>query len=149
MYYRPFLNVHDSINKSPTKINATGRRIVDISFFLRQIKETSDYEPLGSWCFRHMQLILEQQKSAISVLTFKCRMCHLVKKLFTVEESASGFSELEVNKSLVFGAILIISSRGLYLDLYSGDRWRCLLAGAWARRAAPSHTVVVEIHETN
>lgn len=80
---------------------------MDINFFLQQIREISDHEPLGSCSFGHMELISEQQKGAISILTFKCRMCHIVKKLSTVEDSASGLSEPEVTKSLVFGAITI------------------------------------------
>lgn len=110
--YSPPMEVehcHDagSTTESSSEPVVTGRRIIDIDFFFQQIRDISDHEPLGTCDFRYMKLTSEVQKGAVSVFTFKCSMCHIIKKISTSQEATTPSSEADVTKSLVFGAITI------------------------------------------
>lgn len=71
----------ESTQQMPKKA-IEGRRIIDISFFLKQLRDLDNHSNFG--CnFSSMELISEQRKGLISGFKFKCRMCNVFKTVWS------------------------------------------------------------------
>lgn len=78
----------------------SGRRIVDIQHFLKQILKGERHEPFDCSII-DMQVMRENKSGLYSELVLKCRMCLCVKTITTNEN----VKNLDVNSSVVLGCI--------------------------------------------
>ncbi|KAG8189245.1 hypothetical protein JTE90_013773 [Oedothorax gibbosus] len=64
-----------------------GKRIVDIKFFMEQLKQMNSHSPFDC-TFSDMNIISEEIQGFKSGLKFKCNMCNLIKTVWTVPPGA-------------------------------------------------------------
>lgn len=94
----------------------TGRRIIDVKYFLDQINRINDHKPF-SCTFNDMYLTKETRTGFFSTLTFKCKMCNLTEKIAT--ENPKNVDQLSVNEAMVMGKIMTGSGHA-HLEECSG-----------------------------
>ncbi|KAJ8893862.1 hypothetical protein PR048_006463 [Dryococelus australis] len=96
---------HTNNNQKPTNQGEKldGRWIVDIKYFLNSIMSLCCYEPFNC-SFKDMELVDERQLGFCSVLSFKCKMCHISETIRT-EPPSKYATTVNVNASAVSGMI--------------------------------------------
>lgn len=87
--------------KTPEK--TIKRRIIDVSYFLSELKRISDHGPLGC-SFTELDLIAETQIGLESKFTFRCRLCN--QKFIIIGDNCSE-NYLNINMCAVAGTIAI------------------------------------------
>ncbi|KAJ8912412.1 hypothetical protein NQ315_013479 [Exocentrus adspersus] len=86
---------------NPPEIKLEGRRIVDIGFFLEEIRRMEKHPPFDC-TFLDMYPYSERRTGLNStIITFKCKMCGIVQTIYLCENTAS----VDSNTSLVMGTI--------------------------------------------
>lgn len=88
---------------TPSRCNIQGRRVVDMEFFLRQIKEIDDHVPFHC-SFKDMEPVREVRRGLISGFAFKCNMCNIEKTLWT-DDNQNKTSVMDVNSSAVSATV--------------------------------------------
>lgn len=94
----PTLNVEeDSVEK------IDGKRIIDINFFIQKIQGQGleDHGPGTSCSFANMKIINETRYGFRSEFTFWCQMCHLLKRVSTVDTADE--TKMDLNIAAVAG----------------------------------------------
>jgi len=79
----------------------SGRRIIDLPFFLDQIKEMDDHPPFGC-SFKDMTLVKETRYGYRSTLEFRCNMCNITKRIDT---SRKENDKNDINEDAVMGTL--------------------------------------------
>ena len=87
----------------PENQGISGRRIVDIKYFLEQLKLLNDHSPF-TCTFSDMKLVSEKRNGLRCALTFKCNMCNVQKILWS---EASKGNSMDVNKAAITGIMNI------------------------------------------
>lgn len=89
---------------SETHNEMIGKRIIDVSYILKQIKDSKHNG--GFWCnFNDMDFVSEDRRGCYSEFLFKCRMCYITKKIWSVKKSPK--TNRSINKALVNSIIAI------------------------------------------
>ena len=89
----------------------SGRRIIDIVYFINEIKRISDHGTVFDCSFKNMSLKSEIKKGLRSGFVFECEMCRKIDTAWT-EPEISGY--VNINTSAVAGTI---SAGGGYATL--------------------------------
>lgn len=92
-----------STTEEPATSALSGRRIVDIGYFIQQLQQMSAHSPFGC-SFSDMKLISERKMGLNSALKFKCMMCNTEKIVWTNTTSKST-SSLGINTAAVTGTL--------------------------------------------
>ncbi|KAL4719043.1 hypothetical protein ACJJTC_013676 [Scirpophaga incertulas] len=79
------------------------RRIIDVSYFLSELKRISNHGPLGC-SFTELDLVAETQNGLQSKFTFKCRLCN---SKFCINSDNCSDNYLNINTCAVAGTIAI------------------------------------------
>lgn len=93
-----------------TLYTISGKRIIDASFFFEQLKEMNSHDPFGC-TFSDMDIVSEDLRGLRSGIKFKCRMCHVMKTVWTSRHPGT---ESNLNTEAV---IAIMSIGGGYSNL--------------------------------
>lgn len=80
----------------------TGRRIVDVCYFFKQLQEISNHGPFGCTLL-NLEIISELRNGLQSTFKFKCKMCNAIKEIST----DSNGSEFNINSAAVLGILSI------------------------------------------
>lgn len=86
----------------PTEYVISGRRIVDLNYFINRIKYISEHAPQFNCSIVNMKLQNEIKRGLKSGLVFKCNMCGIVKTIWTEPEETTS---MDINSAAVAGAI--------------------------------------------
>ncbi|CAH2088998.1 unnamed protein product [Euphydryas editha] len=91
-----------------TSVVIEGRRIIDIQFFIDQIKTLNNHNTATGCTFDNLNIIKERKDSLKSSFTFLCNMCNMQFQLFSTQSSAA---KMDVNQGAVTGALMIGSGK--------------------------------------
>lgn len=83
-----------------TPIELQGKRVIDISHFLQQVKLMDSHGPFGC-SFANMDVISESRKGLNSCIKFRCSMCNIEKNIWTNDTA----SKMGINTAAVSGTI--------------------------------------------
>lgn len=110
---------------SPSKldnINETvlsGVRLVDISFFIKQLTEASNHNPTFGCTLSNMHVVREMYRGLSPFLVFKCRMCNIEIHVPTHDQGKDA-SEMNINTRAVAG-IMSIGGGFSHLEEFSAS----------------------------
>lgn len=90
----------------------SGRRIIDIHYFVKELKEISDHAPQFGCTFANMDLKCEVKRGLRSGFLFQCNMCGMKKTAWS--EDINDGTVMDINSAAVAG---VISSGGGYTCL--------------------------------
>lgn len=110
-------------------LELTGRRIIDISHFLNSIVDIGYHAPF-SCSFADMYPISESRTGFITTITFKCKMCNLVKSI-TSEKSTLGPSS--VNAALVSGIMSTGGGFSQLAEISASIDMPCMATDTWRK----------------
>ncbi|KAL4123337.1 hypothetical protein QTP88_015534 [Uroleucon formosanum] len=88
-----------------SKAQLSGRRIVDINYFFKQIQESLHTRSFGC-SFLNMDFVSEIHVGFLSKFKFKCRMCG-IKTLILSEKTGEPTEHLPINEAAVNGTLSI------------------------------------------
>lgn len=92
------------MNNSTFDANNIGRRIVDMSCFIKSIMALNKHEPFQCG-FGDMQIVGEHRVGLISCFRLQCKMCNLSTDLHT--ENPSMATEMNLNSAAVLATLSI------------------------------------------
>lgn len=116
---------------TPSGSKILGRRVVDIEFFLRQIKEIDDHVPFHC-SFKDMESVREVRRGLISGFTFKCNMCNTEKTLWT-DDNPNKKSVMDVNSSAVSATVSTGGGHAQLEELMSTMNIPCLSSNTFKK----------------
>lgn len=101
---------------TPTSIfKITGKRIVDISFFIEQLKQMNSHGAFDC-TFADMDIISEELQGFRSGLKFKCKQCNVTKVLWTGQPGA----DKNINQEAVIAIMSIGGGFSNMEEMFSG-----------------------------
>nr|XP_042909946.1 uncharacterized protein LOC110282818 [Parasteatoda tepidariorum] len=107
-------------------IDVTGRRLVDFSFFIQNLKRFEDHGPFD--CKIKDVIIVSEMKNGLnSSFRFKCRLCNFEDVVHTNEESIS------INTATVLGITAIGCGFSNMEDLFSNLKVPCMSSRRFAK----------------
>lgn len=106
-----------------------GRRIVDISSFIEQVKELDEHSPFGC-SFKNMDFLRETRCGLNSRFTFRCKMCNIEK---TLVSDLPMEGKLSVNHCAVSGIISSGGGHTMLEDIISSMNIPCMSASTFNR----------------
>lgn len=86
----------------PNKLNLEGRRIVDISYFFKSLSEINQHGTFGCG-ISDMEIINERQFGMISRFSLQCKICGIIKYLYTEDPSEN--DTLDTNIATVLSTV--------------------------------------------
>lgn len=99
-----------NVNRNGNSFQLSGRRIVDISYFMNSILSIGAHVPF--YCtIADMYPVSEARNGFVSIIKLKCRICGLVKQVKTDDTSEKNAN---INADMVSG---VISTSGGYSQL--------------------------------
>lgn len=81
----------------------SGRRIVDVGYFVQKLKECSDHGPFGC-TLKNMDFVSEKRHGQISVFTVQCNMCNFKTHIQT---DCPNNTHMDINTGTVTGIMCI------------------------------------------
>ncbi|KAF5278697.1 hypothetical protein FQR65_LT15585 [Abscondita terminalis] len=95
------LNLDVEVDKLIPPFRLSGRRIVDIEYFYKELVNLGNHSKLFSCSLENMIPVKEVRHGLTSCITLKCNMCHFIAPLWTTNKSDPHL--LDVNTSAVVG----------------------------------------------
>lgn len=97
------LNISNNQNPDIENVIVSGRRIINIEYFINEIKNINDHSPF-SCNISHTKVIGEQKNGFNSIITLQCSMCNVKFKLCTEDPSDV---TVPINTAIVSGVLSI------------------------------------------
>lgn len=143
---------NESVGLSPIKtscvgedtVPVTGRRIININYFLKNLKEAGSHAPQFGCTLANMDMTFEIKRGLRSGFVFQCNMCGVKRTVWS--EDSEDSSVMDINSAAVAG---VISSGGGYscLETIMGamnircmnyktfDKHQDIVASGWEKTA--------------
>ncbi|KAJ8726738.1 hypothetical protein PYW08_015135 [Mythimna loreyi] len=92
--------LHNKKNKEIEPYQLTGRRIVEIGYFMKQLQEIGDHSSMFKCNLSTVQLLKERKTGLNSIFYLKCQMCGAN---FELKSSKDPINKMDVNEEVVAG----------------------------------------------
>ncbi|KAK9752248.1 hypothetical protein QE152_g4421 [Popillia japonica] len=123
----------------------SGRRVVDIQYFMDQIIKSGNHAPFDC-SFLHMELMKEERRGLASTYIFRCRLCNIIQKIHTDNADCR---DADVNTGIVFGATSIGIEYSQCNELLTTINVPLMAANTFASKERNLATVIQHLQAKN